>query len=250
MDSNSQKNNTSTWRYDELFSDEQSKARAFDRIAREYYKGNFGRLSKADFELLMFDIYIEQLFVKMGDENPAEYSDYRLSKDLGITQSKVSSLKIKKQLQYPREYDWRESFMRSSKNVRYEQGKIKLQIPDINVYYEVKNAIEEAGGYVEVTLTSKLLQIPPEFFLDFLEGISDEKTRESLRKELRSEIRKHDKDHQYFEAEPIGKVLGKLSKEKVVGIVSATASAVIGTAVESGTSLAMMIQNVCSAFGG
>jgi hypothetical protein len=129
MGNSERKDYSPIWRYEELFSEEKSKAQAFDRIASEYYKGNFGRLSKTDFELLMFDIYIEQLLNQRGDENPTEYSDYRLSKDLGITQSKISSLKVKKQLQYPREYDWREAFLRSSKNVRYEQGKIKLQTP-------------------------------------------------------------------------------------------------------------------------
>ena len=236
--------------YDELFYDDESKAKAFDRIAHEYYFGHFGRLSKADFEVLLFDIFIEQLLNVKGDENPTVFSDYRLSKELGITQGKISSLKIKKQLQYPREYDWRIAFARASNNVRYEQVRIKLLIPDINVYYEVKNAIEETGGYIEVTLTSRLLQISPEFFLDFLVSISDEKTRKTLRQNLRQEIRKHDKDHKYLEAEPFGKTLGKVAKDTVVKLVSTTASAMIESAIASGTPIAVMIQNVCSAIGG
>ena len=235
-------------RYDELFSVEGSKEKAFDRIAHEFFFGNFGRMSKTDLDVLMFDIYIEQILNTKGDENPSEYSDYKLSKDLGLTQSKISSLKVKKQLQYPRDYDWRKAFSRVSKNARYEQEKIKLQIPDINVYYEVKNAIEEAGGYVEVSLTSKLLQVSPEYFLDLLVAISEDETRKELRKQLRNEIRKHDKDHKYLDAEPFGKQLLKMAKESALGVVNATANAMIGNVIGSGTSLAIMIKNVCSAF--
>ena len=41
--------------YESLFSSEDLKAQAFDRIASEYYEKNFGRLSKTDFETLLFD---------------------------------------------------------------------------------------------------------------------------------------------------------------------------------------------------
>ena len=93
------------------------------------------------------------------------YSDYELSKQLGITQSKVRNLKVKKQLQYPRTYDWKEAFVRVCENATYENGKIKVQIPDVNLYYEVKNAIEEAGGYIDISLTSNLLQVSRDIFL-------------------------------------------------------------------------------------
>lgn len=233
-------------RFEELFSTDESKISAFNRIAKEYYNSNFGKMSKTDFEVLMFDIYIERLFEVKGDGDFNEYSDYRLSKDLGVTQSKISVLKTKKQLQYPRDFDWQKALSRISKNARYENGKIKLRIPDINVYYEVRNAIEEVGGYVDVSLTSKLLQVSPEYFLDLLEAISGNETRDQLRKELRTEIRKHDSEHEYLDAEPISKYLKKLSKDAIVGIVGVTANAMIGNVIGTGTSLANMVQNICT----
>ncbi len=39
-------------RYREIFPDDASKAKAFDEIALQVYAGNFGRISKSDFETL------------------------------------------------------------------------------------------------------------------------------------------------------------------------------------------------------
>ena len=82
-------------RYKELFSEE-DKARAFDKIANQFYAGNFGTMAKSDMETLMFSIYIEQILSKSEDDFHT-YSDFRLAKELGIAQSRVSSLKVKKQ---------------------------------------------------------------------------------------------------------------------------------------------------------
>lgn len=213
-------------RYEELFSEE-NKARAFDKIANQFYAGNFGTMAKSDMETLMFSIYIEQILSKSEDDFHT-YSDFRLAKELGITQSRVSSLKVKKQLQYPHEFRWRDSFARVSENARYENGKIKIQIPDINLYYEIKNAVEEAGGYIDVTLTPKLLQISPEYFLDLLVAVSETQQREQLRKELRNKIREKNKDREYLEAQPLGRQLAGCGKEIILDVLEAAVSGAVG----------------------
>lgn len=212
-------------RYEELFSEE-DKARAFDKIANQFYAGNFGTMAKSDMETLMFSIYIEQILSKSEDDFHT-YSDFRLAKELGIAQSRVSSLKVKKQLQYPHEFRWRDSFARISENARYENGKIKIQIPDINLYYEIKNAVEEAGGYIDVTLTPKLLQISPEYFLDLLVAVSETQQREQLRKELRNKIREKNKDREYLEAQPLGRQLAGCGKEIILDVLEAAVSGAV-----------------------
>lgn len=212
-------------RYKELFSEE-DKARAFDKIANQFYAGNFGTMAKSDMETLMFSIYIEQILSKSEDDFHT-YSDFRLAKELGIAQSRVSSLKVKKQLQYPHEFRWRDSFARVSENARYENGKIKIQIPDINLYYEIKNAVEEAGGYIDVTLTPKLLQISPEYFLDLLVAVSETQQREQLRKELRNKIREKNKDREYLEAQPLGRQLAGCGKEIILDVLEAAVSGAV-----------------------
>ena len=220
MDQETEKAKLST--YHKLFDDE-SKALAFEEIARRYYAGNFGQMSKADFETLLFHLYIEQI-LKTDDQAFSEYSDYRLSKQLGISQSKVSSLKVRKQLQYPHSFDWQKSLEALSSRVHYENGKIKIQIPDINLYLEIKNAVEEMGGYVEALLTPKLLQLSPGYFLDLLiQTVEDEKKerlRKELAKELRNRCREENKDIKFFDSAPFGKQMAQLGKEMTAEIVS------------------------------
>lgn len=75
------------------------KAQCFDKLAAHFYNANFGQMSKADIELLMFDFYL----CKMIDEHKSadgsidynECSNYKISQDLGITQQRVRNLKIK-----------------------------------------------------------------------------------------------------------------------------------------------------------
>lgn len=190
-----------TVKYQELFSDEKSKAKAFDLIAQNYYFGNFGTMQKSDFDVLMFSIYLERI-LEQSEEDMNAYSDYELSKLLGITQSRVSRLKVKKQLKYPYTgFDWKRSFQRVSKNARYENGKIKIHIPDKNLFLELQNAIEKEGGYVEIQLNSKLLQVSPEYFVDLMAAVSEEKDRKIIRKKLRDKLRaaENKKDIQYIE---------------------------------------------------
>lgn len=178
-------------RYLELFPDDKSKAEAFDAIAEKYYFANFGSLSKADMDVLMFSRYIEQI-LKVSEENSNTYSDYTLSKLLGITQAKISNLKVKKELQYPyADFSWQRSFERIVGNYRYENGKIKLFIPDKNLYLELKNIIEERNGYIETTLNPTLLQIAPEYFVDLLLVAAHDEDRDILIEKVRSELSKH-----------------------------------------------------------
>ena len=130
-------------RYKELFSTTESKADAFDQIAEKYYYANFGSTSKTNMDVLLFSIYLERILDNSEDQF-ASYSDYTLSKLLGITQSQVSNLKVKKELQYPYSaFSWKKSFERIVENYRYEKGKIKLYIPDKNLYLELKNVMRQ-----------------------------------------------------------------------------------------------------------
>ena len=75
------------------------KIQLFDEIADCFYKANFGQISKADMELMMFRFYIEKMISSnMTEDGTIDYkkcSDYKISKDLGITQQRVRNLKFK-----------------------------------------------------------------------------------------------------------------------------------------------------------
>ena len=204
-------------KYEELFSNDVAKAKAFDRIAEQYYFGNFGKLQKSDFETLLFSLYLDRI-LDISEEQMETYSDYRLSKYLGITQSRVGTLKEKKELQYPYpRFDWRRSFLRIVANARYENGKIKIHIPDRNLYLEVKNAIEEKGGFVEVQMTSGLLQVTPERFFDLMQVTSPEESRAELRENLKKSFAGIVDEDVLLREEPLGKRLTGYTVDFIAG---------------------------------
>lgn len=138
------------------------KAAIFDKIAKNYFARNFGSMSKADFETLLFSEYIEHCI-----KNGLPYDDYSLSKELGITQARIRSLKERKELKYPYEdFKWKNAFAESVKNAKYDANDhyVKMIIQDINVMNEVRNHIEKAGWYDECSLNKKLLRIPLDCF--------------------------------------------------------------------------------------
>lgn len=206
-------------KYENLFNSVELKAAAFDKIAEKYYFGSFGSTTKTDFDVLMFSIYLDQI-LDSEQNNFTAYSDYTLSKCLGITQSKISNLKVKKELIYPYEkFNWRESFSAISERAVYEDGKIKLFVPDKNLYIEIKNAIEGMGGFVEVQLTSNLLQVKLAYFLDLIISISDDVSRDHLRKNIRKKIKENAKDVSILESESFGKALTGQVPEMIINII-------------------------------
>lgn len=204
--------------YRRLFPDPETKAKAFDQIAEQYYFSNFGSMSKSDIDLMMFSIYLERL-LDTDEEKPSAYSDYTLSKYLAVTQSRISAMKVRKQLKYPRDgFDWKKAYQRCAGNVNYEGGKIKVHLSDRNVFLEIKNAIEEAGGYVELTLTSNLLQVDPEYYVDLMMKIRGEEDRKAFLAELRKDLKERGQDAEELEK----KTLPELFRECGVEFVSET----------------------------
>lgn len=184
-------------RYQELF-DDKSKIEAFDEIAKAYYDMNFGTMQKSDFEVLMFSIYIEQILKKSEDDFNS-YSDYTLSKELGITQNRINMLKQKKELKYPKaDFDWKSAFEIYLEKSKYVDNKIKIYIPDPNVYLEIKNVVEMNGGIVDVKRNRSILQLSPADFIEFVFAISnqDENERDELRKLYIARLKNASKENQ------------------------------------------------------
>lgn len=197
------------------------KAELFDQIAENYYDANFGTFSKSQMDLLMFSQYLDALI-----DAERKFDDYTVSKQLGIVQSSVRQLKKKKQLIYPKDYKWYKAFLEYSQNATFDNfGRIVISIPDPNVYIELQQAIEELGGYVEVQLNSKLLKIPPGYYIKLLLKIyeldsgENEKEIEKFKKEF---IRRLNK--KYREAEKLAEDL----TEKSIGTKLKTAGLEIG----------------------
>lgn len=178
----------------------EKKARAFDDIAMLFYDRNFGSSSKSEIELMMFSILMDAMIDKyVNDNGVLDYnmcSDYNMGKALGIQPSKVTTLKKNKQARYPVKFNWQESLKKIGNNIRYSKEKNKIIIPvrDPNLYIEIKNFIEENGGFIEMQYGSNAIQIRPEyFFLLLYNGISDEKERAKIREAFAIELKNKNK---------------------------------------------------------
>lgn len=181
------------------FSNEQ-KIAGFDRIASLFYEKNFGSASKAEIELLLFDIYMEAMIAEHKDPltEVLDYnacSDYRIGRELGIPQERVRTLKIKKQARYPVSFEWRESLLAIKENVYFNKQSQRIIIPtrDPNLYNDIRNFIEDCGGYIEIQRGSNVIQVRPAYyFMLFYEGLN-EKDQEKCRKALEKELKKQGK---------------------------------------------------------
>jgi len=167
------------------------KAEYFDRIANLFYTGNFGVASKAEIELLMFSIFMDEMIDHNSDDqgvlNYKNCSDYKMAEMLGIPQEKIKGLKIKKQARYPRYFDWKKSFRSIQDSIVYDADKKKIVIPvtDPNLYLSIRNFIEENDGYIEIQRGTNVLQMRPDHFCILLYlGLEDEKEKKKFQKEF------------------------------------------------------------------
>lgn len=195
---------------------EKEKVELFDKITAQFYYHNFGGMSKSEIDLMMFHFYIEKLYHdntdKDGQVNYRACSDYKISKDLGITQQRVRNMKVKERLAYPPEEKkddeaWKKSFAGLIENARLDGGKFFISIPDPNLYIEIENYLEQNGNYIEKQLNSKLMVIRVEYFIDLCMFSEDETNKKRILKEIKKQVKEDNKDEKQFDDKNVGKSL-------------------------------------------
>lgn len=174
----------------------EEKERLFDLIEQRYFRGNFGEMSKADLETLLFSEYIEHHL-----RNGLKYDDYTLSKELGITQNRIRTLKERKELKYPHKgFDWRQAFLETLPAAKYDEKThlIKVIVEDVNVMMEVRHYIEINGWYDEWSLNRKLLSVPLGCFFDLwkdefnTENLFNEETKQAIQEYSEKDLPEQD----------------------------------------------------------
>ena len=182
----------------------------------------------------MFRFYIEKMISdNKNADGTIDYrkcSDYKISKDLGITQQRVRNLKVKNQLTHPIDYDWKLAFAKLTENARYDKrtGKVILNIPDPNLALEIQNFIEDSGAYVEKQLNTKLLQIRAEYYIDLVVALEPEQTRKKVIKVLKKQFSESGKDDTVLDEKNIGKSL--LDSAVEITSIAANISSIISPA--------------------
>ena len=192
--------------YSNLF-DPNKKAEAFDKLALMFFNKNFGSTSKAEVELQMFSIYMDAMIDQYkNSDGTIDYnkcSDYEMGLALGVPQEKIRTLKIKKQARYPQDFKWQDSLNSIKNNIRLDKDKKKIMIPvrDPNLYNEIRNFIENNGGYIEIQRGNNLIQIRLEyFFLLMYEDCSDCE-KKKIKKELVKKLKNLNKSEEINDAE-------------------------------------------------
>ncbi len=212
------------------FSDTE-KIEMFDKIAAHFYEANFGQASKADIELMMFNFYIQKMIKDNQEQDGTidynKCSDYKISKDLGITQQRVRNLKVKNQLINPIDFEWEKAFAKLVSNAKFENQKVIISIPDPNLFYEIQNFLEEQGAYIDKQLNSKLLVIRVEYFIDLLVSLEPEHNRKEVVKEIKRVFKEQSKSEKQFDEKNIGKTLidGAVNITTVLNNISTIVSA-------------------------
>ena len=148
----------------------------------QLFTNRFASFNKADYEVLMFTVFLDCL---EGDTR-----DYDISIALGIPESKVRTLRVKSQLQYPREIRWEEKLVTAIEHGSYDPitKMITISIEDPSVRNRIRYEVESKYGTVNLSLNNKQLILPVESFL-ILAACAEEDTGATIKK-LNKELKK------------------------------------------------------------
>lgn len=138
-------------------------------IISQYIKRGFGSMTKNDFEVWIFNKWLS------FDENRGK-SDYAISRELRIPESKVKRLRYESSLVYSdRENDenLKNTFCNDLKKAKYKADSQKLYflIPDKLVRQYVNDILEKDGRYMESSLTSSSVSIYINDFIYLIEEL-------------------------------------------------------------------------------
>lgn len=204
---------------------EEEKLDLFKKIENLYFKKNFGSTSKSDLETLLFSEYLESR-LKQG----LDCDDYIISKELGITQARVRTLKERKELKYPyydkdREDWWKEALAGALKNAKVDERdrSVKVLIPEVTLMNEIRFFIERAGWYDEISLNRKLLKLPLDCFVEIF--IGNEEFLELMSNDVKKEIQEIAKQSENSE---IKNYLNDLTKDSFKSLLLHASKETIG----------------------
>lgn len=172
-----------------------AKSRAFLCEKIENYLENFGKFNKNDFEVLIFQSIL------VGQEIPL--SNYALSRELKIKESKVKNLRYEADLLYNRGSDYEKEkyleFIRLFAKAKYKvekadtfKYKLEFVIEDPSLRKFIDGKMKEAGTYTDTSFNSEIVKISPEDLAIVLETFPEgRKLAENIMKEVNNLIRVH-----------------------------------------------------------
>lgn len=146
----------------------------YEELKKLFFNKNFGTASKSSIELLMFHQYIVDQEQKSKD--PAmpgvikyeEVSDFKIGCDLGLTSSRVRSLKLKERLVYPpKNKDWKNYILKLLEfaKINEKDQTVEFTIHHPWLFSKIQDEIESRNGQVYIHLNKNLLSLPLDSFV-------------------------------------------------------------------------------------
>lgn len=197
---------------------EEQKEELIKEIEEKCLDHNFGSLSKADFDLILFHHYMESIR-RSGNS----MTNYEIAKQLGITVQRVIGLKDKEAGRYP--YDdntWKTQFLKCFESSYVEGNMIVLNIPDRRIYRELESFMEKQGLGAEYNLNPTILKAQPDLFIDVIKKLypNNEEVLEALDKKAKEKNSIDENDKKTTTAKSIGKYVVDFAADVLASVIS------------------------------
>lgn len=164
-----------------------------DQIETHYFRQNFGTLTKSEFELFVFEYFLNKEGGDIYGETDNDY--YALSLKLGISDSKFNNLYRKYILRTQDLSDtdsskWQGKFIESLKSLKYDEEahRFKLPIRDPTLISALSHFIEKEDWFDEGSLNRKVLVLQPDCLLHIISKLSDIDISEIYNEKAKTEI--------------------------------------------------------------
>lgn len=150
---------------------------------KRYLKRGFGTMTKNDFEVFIFS---ELLNTKFADS-----SNYQISCELRIPESKVKRLRYEANLKYATDIETRskQAFLTAIDKVklRKDSNKITFVIEDIAARKYLENKLKIRGSFADFSFNSELVVVTIPDFAELISDCFGEEKKREIRLRMRAD---------------------------------------------------------------
>lgn len=150
---------------------------------KRYLKRGFGTMTKNDFEVFIFS---ELLNTKFADS-----SNYQISCELRIPESKVKRLRYEANLKYATDIETRskQAFLTAIDKVklRKDSNKITFVIEDITARKYLENKLKRNGLFADFSFNSELIVVTIPDFVELISDCFGEDKKREIKRRMRAD---------------------------------------------------------------
>ena len=153
-------------------------------LINDYLEKGFGSMNKNDFEVAIFNEILKE-------DKYKNLSDYKLSVELRIPESKVKRLRYEANLKYQKDdslYLIKFLEILSKQNVNNEGDNIKLIVTDKSLRQYIKNAMYEENLIVDTSFNTDIVITNVEDLKKIVENLYGEDKQIELIKKYKNEV--------------------------------------------------------------